>query len=407
MKATIQAVFLSVFVCVFLFSSATAFADGEECLKDPPNAKAALKRAKEAESVKPVQALLLYGKIWFCVDKNGPGEVEAGKKRILEKFAQAQEKKGVIHSSGDYLSYIEDAHCARLDKARMDEHGDYREYDEIKGPDDECVGANRAEFNRSSGAFEILWAAGEYAGADAALMRGVKAKPKDLEIVRFAVEHFTPGEANPPQPPFVKGGSTNNNSDGYTPDPGSGRELRRIATQNIDDLLAKEDKSFGDKTISLSVTDELVGLSPAKRSLKLLGEAKEWASLVDKQTTDKVLARAKKRGADVLEIDKKSPSHVSLSEALELYEFAGDDGAVRDVKAVADRRGEQSASRGEAREAVFYFGISGNKKRANELSGETKKGYDRKNPEKDVLKGDKEKKQFKKGADDLEKELGM
>lgn len=394
MKSTIQAVLFSAFACVFLFSSVTAFADGEECLKDPPNAKAALKRAKEAESAKPVQALLLYGKIWFCVDKNGPGEVEAGKKRILENLARAQEKKGFIHSNGNYLNYVVDAHCAKLDKARMEERGDYSEYDEMKGPDNECVNANRAEFNRSSGAFEILWGAGERAEADAALMRGVKAKPKDLEIVRFAFEHFTPGEGN-------------NSSDGYIPDPGSGRELRRIATQNTDDLLAKEDKSFGDKTISLSVTDELAGMSPAKRSLKLLGEAKEWALLVDRQTADKVLARAKKRGADVLEIDKKSPSHVSLSEALELYEFAGDDGVVRDIKATADRRGEQSAFRGEAREAVFYFGISGNKKRASELSGETKKGYDKKNPEKDVLKGDKEKKQFKKGTDDLEKELGM
>jgi len=419
MKATMQAVLLSTFACAFLFSSVTAFADGDgECEKDPPYAKAALKRAKETESAgKSIQALLLYEKIWFCVDKNGTKEVEAGKKRILGKFARAQEKKGFIHAGEGYRNHVEDAHCAGLDKKRRDEYGHYLEnyeLNELKGPDDECEGSNRVEFNESSGAFEILWLAHEYAEADGVLMKGVRAKPKDLRIVKFAVEHFSPGDANPPQPPFVKGGSSNvkvrsskKDNGGYTPDPANSPELRRITAQNTEDLLVAEDKSFSDKTITLSVTDPMAGLSPANRSLKLMGDARDWASLADKQMTDKVLARAKKRGGDVLETDKKSPSHVSLSEALSFYEFAGDDAAVRNVKAAADKRGEQSASKGEVREAAYYFGISGNKKRADELSGDVKRGYDKKTPAKDIMKGDKDKKQFKKEADDLEKELGM
>lgn len=395
MNAKTQAVIFFIFACVFLCSTSAVFADGDgECEKDPPNAKAALKRAKEAETAgKTVQAFLLYEKIWFCVDKNGPKEVEAGKKRILRKFALAQGKKGIIHSSTEYyFKHLEDAHCAKLDKQRMDEDRD-EAGDGLKGPDNECLGGDRAEFDESSGAFDILWRAGhDYGEADAVLMKGVRAMPKDLYIVKFAVEHFS-GEAA--------------RTEGYTPDPAYSRELRRITAQNTEDLLVKEDKTFQDKTITLSITDELAGYSPAGRSLKLLKDAKDWASLVDKQLVDKVIARAKKRGGDTLEIDKKSPSHLSLSEAISFYKFAGDDDTVRKLKVVADKRGEQSASKGDATEAVYYFRISENNKRADEVSAEMKKSFEKNPLLKSPSKGKKERKQFKKETDDMEKELGM
>ena len=393
MKATVQTVLLSTFACAVLFSSAPAFADGDgECVEDPPLAKAALKRAKDAESAnKPVQAFLLYERIYFCSDKNGMREVEDGKKRILVKFARAQENKGIIQTSGWYFKHQQDAHCAKLDKQRMEQE---EFVDELKGPDNECVGADRAVFNESAGAFDTLWQVREYEDADNVLMKGVRSKPNDLKIVGFAVEHFSPDDAH-------------TDHEGYTHDPANSRELRRLTAKNTEDLLAKEDKSFKDKTITLSVNDRMAGMPPVARSIKLLTEAKDWASLVGKEMTDKVVARAKQRGAEVLELDKKTPSHVNLSDAILFYNFAGDEETVLRLKATADKRGEQAAAKGEMREAAYYFGISGNEKRADELGAEVKKGFDKRNPARDIMKGDKDKRQFQKEADDLEKELGI
>ena len=82
--------------------------------------------------------------------------MEEGTRRVLVKLARDREKKGIIRGDGNYINRVDDAQCAKIYKSRMDGQGSYKEYDELKGPDNDCIGPSRAELDESVGAFELF-----------------------------------------------------------------------------------------------------------------------------------------------------------------------------------------------------------------------------------------------------------
>jgi hypothetical protein len=201
----------------------------------------------------------------------------------------------------------------------------------------------------------------KYTDADRVKMKQVNASPRDRQVVSGAIAYFQ------------------GRNDRIGQDGARVTELRQLAAKNADFELANEEKAF----------------SARKESFDELGKAKDWLYLVGESAAKKVRDRAEQRG-DTL---AKEDIYRHLENAKRYFSFAE---AKQKEKALQDkalRLAQEHEKKGEINQAKDFYSLAGESAKGNEL--QAKSDAQHKKSE------DKRQKQFKKGQDDLEKELGL
>ena len=157
---------------------------------------------------------------------------------------------------------------------------------------------------------------------------------------------------------------------------GAQAEVRGLADATGNQWLQAEEKTFAGGRQS-----SLPDLEAARSFLRLVGAAAE------KRATDRALQRG--------DATAKGTTPKALEWAVNYYGFADDRAKGESIKPIARRHGDAAAKRGEHRIAEQFYALSGDdaKIEAMEKSREKAEGQRQKD--------------FKKGADDLEKELKM
>ncbi len=217
------------------------------------------------------------------------------------------------------------------------------------------LGTREEKAGKLQEAFNWYESSGNKAEADQVKLKQVNAKPDDTNAVGGAISHFT----------------YRNNAERV-------KELRGLASRNVDKWLAAEEKAFAAR----------------KDSRDELGKARKWVYYAGTGSA-KVTERAEKRG-DTLAADS---ARRSIENAIAYYEFAEKPQKARSVRDKARKLGDEHASKGENKLAVEFYQIAGDSTKAAALE---KKSEAEKQKAESARQG-----KFNKDQKALEKELGL
>lgn len=217
------------------------------------------------------------------------------------------------------------------------------------------LGDQEEKQGRLKEAFEWYASSGLETDADRVMLKQVNAKPDDTNTVSHAIDHFKRRN-----------------------DEARVKEMRGIASRNVDKWLAAEEKAFAAR----------------KDSRDELGKAKDWVYYAG-TGADKVAGRAEKRGDTLAADDARRP----LENAIAYYEFADKPQKAKGVRDKARKLGDEHARKGENRLAVEFYSLAGDDAKAAAL--EKKSEAEKQKTE--SVRQDK----FKKDQQSLEKELGL
>jgi len=218
------------------------------------------------------------------------------------------------------------------------------------------LGQQEEKQGRLAAAFDWYKNSRNDAEADRVKMKQVDATPRDHNLVSGAIDHFK----------F-------RNNDARV------KELRQLAAKNAELELANEEKAFATR----------------KESFDELDKAKDWLYLVDESAVKKMRDRAEQRG-DIL---AKEDIYRRLENARRYYDIAE---AKKKEQALQDKAlqlAKEHEKKGEITQAKDFYSLAGASDKGNELQ-ERSEVQHKKSEE-------KRQKQFKKGQDELEKELGL
>jgi hypothetical protein len=217
------------------------------------------------------------------------------------------------------------------------------------------LGDQEEKQGRLKEAFDWYQASGLEADADRVMLKQANAKPDDTNAVGNAIEHFK-----------------RRNNEARV------KELRGLASRNVDKWLAAEEKAFAAR----------------KDSREELGKARDWVYYAG-AGSGKVFERAEKRG-DILAADS---ARRPIENAIAYYEFAEKPQKARSVRDKARKLGDEHARKGENKLAVEFYNIAGDDAKATALEkkSEAEKG------KAESARQDK----FNKDQKALEKELGL
>jgi len=218
------------------------------------------------------------------------------------------------------------------------------------------LGQQEEKQGRLAAAFDWYKNSGNDAEADRVKMKQVNASPRDRQLVSDAIDHFR----------FK-------NNDARV------AELRQLAAKNADLELANEEKAFAAR----------------KESFDELGKAKDWLYFVGESAAKKVRDRAEQRGDTLV----KEDIYRHLENAQRYFDMAEAKQKGKALKDKALRLAQEHEKKGEIKQATDFYSLAGESAKGNEL--QAKSDAQHKKSE------DKRQKQFKKGQDDLEKELGL
>jgi hypothetical protein len=217
------------------------------------------------------------------------------------------------------------------------------------------LGRQEEKQGRLAAAFDWYKSSRNDAEADRVKMKQVNASPRDRNLVSGAIDHF-------------KGGNDTRLT-----------ELRQLAAKNADLELANEEKAFAAR----------------KESFDELGKAKDWLYLVGESAAKMVSDRAEQRGDTLV----KEDIYRHLENARHYYSFAGAKQKEKAVKDKALRLAQEHEKKGEITQAKEFYSLAGESAKGNELQARSETEHKKSE--------EKRQKQFKKGQDDLEKELGL
>jgi hypothetical protein len=216
------------------------------------------------------------------------------------------------------------------------------------------LGQQEEKQGRLAAAFDWYKGSDNDADAGRVKMKQVNASPRDRQVVSNAIDYF--GHNDP-----------------------RAAELRQLAAKNGDLELANEEKAFAAR----------------KESFDELGRAKDWFYLVGESAAKKVRERAEQRGDTLV----KEDIYRHLENAKRYFDMAE---AKQKEKALQDKAlklAKEHEKKGEIKQATDFYSLAGESAKGNELQ-ERSDAQHKKSEE-------KRQKQFKKGQDDLEKELGL
>ena len=320
-------------------------------------------------------------------------EAQEGWKRTGQRLAQEAEAKGNFYSDGSYTKAPGSSDPYRV--VRKDA-GAFQWYSQI---------------SESAGAFQWYSQIGESAGADRVMSQFVRSKPTDIETFRIGVVHFFQGfngGVNNAETlrDLEKQAKSNPGDKALQEKVGYLKELEKIALRNIDEELVQEEKAFNKKEMPFEQKNK-----PVIESREHLIVARDWYNLFSDLKGNKAVERAQKRG-DALTKDEKPQS---LANARDYYHLAEDDQKVRKVTEQANRLGDAHAKKSDYATAVAYYYISEtgeNEGKIKEMESRLGKENEKKEQEKqkalqEMMKDKNKQKEFKKGQEDLEKELGF
>jgi len=217
------------------------------------------------------------------------------------------------------------------------------------------LGDQEEKQGRLKEAFDWYQASGLEADADRVMLKQANAKPDDTNAVGGAIDHFK-----------------RRNNEARV------KELRGLASRNVDKWLAAEEKSFAAR----------------KESREELGKARDWAYYAG-AGSGTVTERAEKRGDTLAADSARRP----IENAIAYYEFAEKPQKARSVRDKARKLGDEHASKGENKLAVEFYRIAGDDARA---AGLEKKSEAEQQKAESARQG-----KFNKDQKALEKELGL
>lgn len=234
-------------------------------------------------------------------------------------------------------------------------------------------GTSRWEANPRATAYQWLKGAEKYADAIKVIMKVIRARPEDIR-------------------PFPEAKSALAE---HAQDQALTSELKGIISKNITAALEREEKTYKDKTFSMTARRY------EERSLGFLEQARDWQKIFDgADDASRINSRASKRGDEFVALPS-APYSPTLYAARKYYEFAKDAANLKGLKGLAEKRGDEAFGAGDFEEAKQCFRIAENRKKESEA--EAKAGEVKRSKTKD----EKTRKKFKKDADALEKELGI
>jgi hypothetical protein len=217
------------------------------------------------------------------------------------------------------------------------------------------LGTQEEKAGRLQEAFDWYEQSGHKAEADQVKLKQVKAKPDDVNTVANAIGHFT----------------NRNNAE-------RAKEMRGVASGNVNKWLAAEDKAFATR----------------KDSREELSKARDWVYYAGTGSA-KVNERAEKRG-DTLAADS---ARRSIENAIAYYDFAEKPQKLKSVRDKARKLGDEHARKGENKLAVEFYELAGDSAKAEGLA---------KKSEAESAKAEgKRQDKFKQDQKSLEKELGL
>ncbi len=376
-------------LCLSISMPLAVFADGEctpsKQLKDAFNEAAAAEK-----SGNPALAFEAYTIAKGGHSCEGPNPLsknaQEGWTRTGQALAKAAEAKGNLYSSGTST---------------------------------DVTGASGLSWRvwKNVGAFYWYNRIGETDQADRVMFLFVQSKPQDLETFRTGVTHFYQG--------FQGGAShaetlrkleqeakANRGDKPLQIKVGRLKEFEKIAFKNIDAELAQEDQAFTTKQTTFEAAFSQNN-RPVSESQKHVTAAREWYNLFSDLKANKAVQRAEKRGDTLTKIETPQ----SLANAHWYYKFAEDAKKSTRVTDQANRLGDAAAKKGEYQTAVDYYEIGHsetgeNEGKINKLQALLEKEAEQKKQAQqkvlqDMTKDDKQQQEFKKGQEDLEKELGF
>ena len=271
-----------------------------------------------------------------------------------EKVAAAQMKKA---EDSEHAGKLKEAYQAasKIDSMCL-AGGGYKRHETMLKRIGLQLGQQEEKQGRLAAAFDWYKNSRNDAEADRVKMKHVNASPRDHSLVSGAIDHFR----------------FKNNDARVT-------ELRQLAAKNADLELANEEKAFAAR----------------KESFDELGKAKDWLYLVGESAPKKARERAEQRG-DTL---AKEDIYRHLENAKRYYSIAEAKQKEKTLQDKAMRLAQEHEKKGEITQARDFYSLAGASAKGNELQ-ERSEAQHKKSEE-------KRQKQFKKGQDDLEKELGM
>jgi len=271
-----------------------------------------------------------------------------------EKAAAAQMKKA---EDSEHAGKLKEAYQAagKIDSMCLAGDG-YKRHEAMLKRIGLQLGQQEEKQGRLAAAFDWYKNSRNDAEADRVKMKQVDASPRDHNLVSGAIDHFR-----------------------YKNNDARVAELRKLAAKNADLELANEEKAFAAR----------------KESFDELGKAKDWFYLVGESADKKVRERAEQRG-DTL---AKEDIYRHLENAKRYYSIAEAKQKEKTLQDKAMRLAQEHEKKGEINQARDFYSLAGASAKGNELQ-ERSEAQHKKSEE-------KRQKQFKKGQDDLEKELGM
>jgi hypothetical protein len=277
--------------------------------------------------------------------------------------------------------------------------------------------ANGLQFSvwKGMGAFQWYQHVNASVDADRVMFRYAQSRPKDQTAFSTALAHFLregqTGAPNRPQtfPEMEQLAATTPGDQQLQRTVGYLRDLRKISLANIAEALGLEETAFA----RYNPKETVMGDSPVDISLKHLGLARQWYDLFGDPKANTMAERAGKRG-DTMIKDVRPRSYTS---AMRYYELGVLPDKLKTLTAQANKLGDAATQKGEFADAVEYYQIGHsqtgeNEAKINELEARLAKEDERREQarqkaEREMHKDEKQKEEFKKGQQDLEKELGF
>jgi len=268
---------------------------------------------------------------------------------------------------------------------------------------------------KGAGAFQWYSQIGESVDADRVMFRFAQSKPKDQDAFGIALGHFVQegrtGGPNRPEtfPEMEKQAKADPGDQQLQRTVGYLRDLQKIALKNIDEALGAEEPAYH----RYNPREMVVGHNPIQDSLRHMGIARNWCDLFGEPRANPLAERAEKRGDAMMQHERPK----SYWYAKQYYDLGRLPDRVKKLTVQADKLGDAAAKKGEYAAAVEYYEIGHsetgeNEDKINELQSRLAKESEQKEQAtqkalKDMTKDDKQQKEFKKGQEDLEKELGF
>ncbi len=271
-----------------------------------------------------------------------------------EKVAAVQMKKA---EDSERAGKLKEAYAAagKVDSMCLAGDGDKRHEAMIKR-----IGLQLGQLEEKQGrlaaAFDWYKNSRNDAEADRVKLKQVDANPRDRNLVSGAIDHFK-----------------------YKNNDSRVAELRQLAAKNADLELANEEKAFAAR----------------RESFAELGAARDWLYYVGENADKKTRARAEQRGDRLA----REETFRDLDNAMRYYDMAEAKNKEKSLQDKALRLAKEHEKKGEITQATNFYSLAGEGTKGDELQERAEAQHNKSEQ--------KRQKQFKKGQDDLEKELGL